>query len=139
MVVAVNIVGTEVGRLSPYGVLNTRAEQVELILGVGIAHASIEAVVVVLVAHEIEIDTDTAIGSAGLIGEVSGRIVGVGLSDTQFNDGEILIFDVQPCTYFPLPVVAKGKLCRSNEVGHHGKASEESRNRWTRSAAHPPF
>ena len=126
MLVAADAFFVETGFRLPYGVLQIVAADVTLVVGIGIAETSIDAVGVVLLFLDVPVHAQAEVGSCGLIGQ-SCHLVGlvVGMTYSHLEDGEPLVVQIDAQSTLILTIVAEHQLGRPHEVERQGKATEE--------------
>ena len=80
MIVGLNIFGAKLSHIAPIRVFNARVLDVVFERSVRIAHAAVKPIDVVLVFHQVEVDTNPSIRRACGVSQVGHRISVVGLS-----------------------------------------------------------
>ena len=125
MIVASHVLRLELGFLAPNRVGHARAEEVEFVVGVGIAETTVDSVHIAPVFHQVKIQTEATVGRFRLVSQFRGNVLAIGLSVAQLKHGKILVFQVHAQCRLVLSIVAESHLRHAHEVGRHGQSVEK--------------
>ena len=106
MTISFDIVSLKAHVVAPYRILYAFANYVELIISKSITCTRVDAIVVVLVLGNINVQANTSIWCRRFLSQSGRGIVGIGRAITKFNDREVFVAQIDTQGSLELSIVA---------------------------------
>lgn len=127
MVVTFLVVGTELSRTAVDGIDDAVVPNIVGVIRISITGTGIETVTVMLVAKDVKVHTDAEVRRGSLEMGMLCVVFGICLTDTDLDDREPAVFEVQPCGDLILSVIGEDASAGAEEIGGYSDTAEEGR------------